>query len=195
MIRWFFRLLTGIATLLFLACATIWVRGYMVSELWQKQESTRDGLTLIKHTTTLVFARGGVYFSRASDSYTAQSERDANKHAPGFASFNWKRKQLGDDVSAGTYFDATNLSTHLGFGYFEQDYSATRPYNKATAFLIPCATPTFFFLLFPFVGAYRILRAHANLGERKIIKSPEFADNNYLERTPQDFHGNPNPLL
>jgi hypothetical protein len=183
MLRWPLRI---IVTLLFLTCATLWVRSYWVFEVIQHEKTTQEGLTFTTKQRTIASGRGGLFFNHSQSATTVPTEAQAEKRAAQPAKNGWERHRLDTDAYAAGFFERTRQSTRLGFGRHSHQSASTTSALKTASYVFPWALPTLLLFLLPLKWLFRLIFPPPKQ-QRKLIASPEFADNDYLRSPHEPF--------
>src|SRR5215210_795347 len=112
MLRLIFR---SFITLLCLACLTLWVRSYWVSEVFADQKTTQAGLTFTRNDCTLASGEGGVYFNHGKTTWTVPDQVTADSHKPLLAQVALTRTDLKPGYAGN--FDPDKTPLKFGFGH------------------------------------------------------------------------------
>jgi len=166
------RALTAISLLMFLTCSVLWVRSYFVSEIFQRNKTSLDSSDVIRNQWNVASSHGGIFVNRSVSKGPQQGDQ------PTVSAADWDRTRLSENEYAGNFFERTGEKRRFGFGYAHSVSGESPKSLTRTSIVFPYALPVVFLGCISSVLTNRALRKP----ERKLIKSPEFADNSYLER-------------
>jgi len=166
------RALTAISLLFFLTFATLWVRSYFVSEIFQRNKTSLDGQTVQRGQWNIASGRGGIFINRSISSGPQQGDQ------PTVSGASWQRSRLTENDYGGNFFERTGQTRRIGFGYAHSTGGEAPKSLTRTSMVFPYALPVVFCGCISWVLTSLAIRRP----ERKIVKSTEFADNSYLEK-------------
>jgi hypothetical protein len=163
---------------LFLLTATLWVRSYFVTELWQHTVTTNENLAFAKSIFGVASGRGGVYVIKAQTTWAVPNKKKAAEEAARIKD-GWLRTIPQNPGYGGNYFNAAKHGTFAGFGIGSTEESNNISTVASTSLVFPYAFPTIALGLLSW-GLINHCRVEIQQRRRRFIASPEFADNNYL---------------
>ena len=161
---------------LFLLTATLWVRSYFVSELYQHTLTTNENLAFAKSIFGVASGRGGVYLIKAQTTWSVPNKRKADEELRAVKD-GWQRTIPQSTAYGGGYFKTDKHGTFAGFGFAFTEESNNVSTVASTSILFPYACPTIVLgmLAWGLINHCRVERRR-----RRFVQSTEFADNNYL---------------
>jgi hypothetical protein len=180
MLRWSFRI---IVTLLFVTCLSFWVRSYWRSEMVLHEQTTHQDLTFTTRQCVLASGRGGIFLGHRHNVLTLATQAQAEKRASKPDRYGWTHTIVEDPSYAGGYFQKTGNTMKIGFGRHTGEMTSPKGDLKIKSYVFPYAAPTTLFGLLPIWWIFRHFFPAPK--QRKLIASPEFADNDYL-RSPHE---------
>jgi len=161
---------------LFLLTATLWVRSYFVTELWQNTLTTRENLSFAKAIFGVASGRGGIYLIKGQTTWAVANKRKADEE---FAQIKdgWARTLPTNPGYGGNYFNTARHGTFAGFGFGSTNESNNISTVAQTSLVFPWALPTIVLglLAWGLINHCRVRRQ-----QRRFVQSSEFADNDYL---------------
>jgi hypothetical protein len=161
---------------LFLMTATLWVRSYWVTELWQHTVTSHENLAFSKGIFGVASGRGGIYMIKADTTWAVPNKKKADEEAAQLKD-GWQRTLPATPGYGGNYFDLTKHETHAGFGLASTNESNNISTVASFSLVFPYAFPTVLLGIFGWglINSSRVARQR-----RRYVQSTEFADNNYL---------------
>ena len=161
---------------LFLFTATLWVRSYYVTELWQHSVTTHENLAFNKSIFGVASGGGGVYAIKGQTTWAVPNQRKADEEAMKIKD-GWQRTIPQNPGYGGNYFNTAKHPTHAGFGYASTEESNNISTVASTSVVFPYACPT---IVLGMVAWGLINHCRTQRRQRRHVQSSEFADNNYL---------------
>jgi hypothetical protein len=161
---------------LFLLTATLWVRSYFVTELYQHSVTTNENLAFGKSIFGVASGRGGVYLIKAQTTWSVPSKKKVDEEIKQIKN-GWQRTIPQDAAYAGGYFNVAKHGKFAGFGFGSSEESNNISTVASISLIFPYAFPTIGLgmLAWGLINHCRVQRRR-----RRYVESPEFADNNYL---------------
>ena len=161
---------------LFLLTATLWVRSYFVTELYQHSVTTNENLAFAKSLFGVASGRGGVYLIKAQTTWSVPNKKKADEEIKQVKD-GWQRNIPQNPAYAGGYFNTAKHGTFAGFGFAFTEESNNISTVASTSMIFPYACPT---IVLGMLAWGLINHCRAQLRKRRFVQSMEFADNNYL---------------
>jgi len=161
---------------LFLLTATLWVRSYFVTELYQRTLTTNENLAFAKSIYGVASGRGGIYLIRAQTTWAVPNQKKADEEIRQIKD-GWARTIPQNPAYAGGYFNAAKHGKFAGFGFGSTEESNNISTVASISIILPYACPT---ILLGMLAWTLINHCRVQRRKRGFVASPEFADNNYL---------------
>src|SRR5258706_12235980 len=161
---------------LFLLTATLWVRSYFVTELWQHTLTTRENFSFAKGIFGVASGRGGIYLINGQTTWAAANKRKADEESAKIKN-GWLRTIPTNPGYGGNYFNTAKHGTFAGFGFGSTNDSNTISTVASTSLVFPWAIPAIDLGL---LAWGLINHCRAKLRQHRFVQSSEFADNDYL---------------
>jgi len=161
---------------LFLLTATLWVRSYFVTELWQHTVTTRENLAFAKNLFGVASGRGGIYMISGQTTWAVSNKRKADEESASIKD-GWARTLPTNPAYGGNYFNTAKHGTFAGFGFGSTTESNNISTVAQTSLIFPWALPAIVLglLAWGLINHCRVKRQ-----QRRFVQSSEFADNDYL---------------
>jgi hypothetical protein len=160
---------------LFLMTASLWVRSYFVTELWQHSVTTQENLAFAKSIFGVASGRGGVYVIKGETTWAEPNKKKADGQAKLIVN-GWARTIPQNPAYGGGYFNAEKNGSYAGFGFGATNESNNISTVASFSLVFPWAFPTILLgmVSWSMINERRVER------RRRFIASSEFADNDYL---------------
>src|SRR5205814_5956041 len=169
----------ALATLLlflFLLTATLWVRSYWVTELWQHTLTTRENLAFDKSIFGVASGRGGIYLIKGQTTWAVPNKKKADEESAQIKN-GWQRTIPNNPGYGGNYFNTAKHGTFAGFGFGSTNDSNTISTVASTSLVFPWALPA---IVLGLLAWGLVNHCRVKLRQRRFVQSSEFADNDYL---------------
>jgi hypothetical protein len=178
MIRWLFRLVTLVSTLLFVASLTFWVRSYWRRDYFQHIKIDHPDQTFTRDLCTATTGRGGLSLRHTQNYWTAAGASDLE---PGLATAHgWIYAANPDPAYVGEWFTTVLGSPtqspapqsyyyKYGFAYATTSATEGQMFNKSTFIIFPLGVPTLLFGIIPFFKSIDIMLVRRRLARLRAV--------------------------